>query len=124
MRFEAAAGEAIGTRDQRARDRGSLSRMFQDLRILPVMNQDYMAIVRIPQAGCSLRLRARGFNDHSKQSQGRARVVFTRLEPTCINPGGTVRAYHLYISMFTTGEMRHSIGILIVVLVAEINDWE
>jgi hypothetical protein len=28
MRFEVAAGESIGTRDQRTRDRGSLSQMF------------------------------------------------------------------------------------------------
>jgi hypothetical protein len=33
------------------------------------------------------------------------KVVFTRhsLEPTRINREGTVRAYHLYISMHTTG---------------------
>jgi hypothetical protein len=54
--------------------------------------------------------------------QPSARVVFTRLEPTGINRGGTVRAYPLYMSMLTTGEMRHSIGVLIAQPVAEIHD--
>jgi hypothetical protein len=56
--------------------------------------------------------------------QALTKIVFSPVSHTRINRGGTVRAYHLYIGMVAAGGICHSIGILIALLVAEINDLE
>jgi hypothetical protein len=68
------------------------------------------AVVKVsPSRECD-RLQSTSASSARRARQGRARVVFTRLEPTRINRGGVARSYRSYSSMYTPGTCTRAMG--------------